>query len=56
MVTVALYTIGFTKSSAEAFFGKLRSGGVRTVLDTRLHRTGQLAGFAKDPGAAGRER
>lgn len=42
-----IHTIGFTKKSAEYFFGKLRSSGVRRVVDTRLHNTSQLAGFAK---------
>ena len=46
---VTLYTIGFTKWSAESFFGTLRGAAVRTVLDTRLHRDGQLSGFAKVP-------
>lgn len=42
-----LYTIGFTKSSAERFFGRLEKAGVKSVVDTRLHRDSQLAGFAK---------
>ncbi len=42
-----LYTIGFTKKSAEAFFALLESGGVRRLLDIRLHPGGQLAGFTK---------
>lgn len=40
-------TIGFTKSSAEHFFERLKRAGVRRVLDVRLHNTSQLAGFAK---------
>jgi len=40
-------TIGFTKSSAAHFFGRLRAAGVRRVMDVRLHNTSQLAGFAK---------
>lgn len=43
-----LYTIGFTKKSASEFFGLLRGAGVRRVLDVRLNRTSQLAGFAKE--------
>jgi len=43
----AVATIGFTQSTAEHFFGRLRDAGVRTVLDVRLHNTSQLAGFAK---------
>lgn len=46
---MTLYTIGFTKTTAEDFFRRLRGAGVRTVLDTRLHRDGQLSGFAKVP-------
>jgi uncharacterized protein (DUF488 family) len=42
-----LYTIGFTKTSAERFFKRLQGAGVRKVVDTRLHRDSQLAGFAK---------
>jgi uncharacterized protein (DUF488 family) len=40
-------TIGFTRSSAEHFFGRIASAGVRGVADVRLHNTSQLAGFAK---------
>ncbi|WP_029616860.1 DUF488 domain-containing protein [Pseudorhizobium marinum] len=40
-------TIGFTKTNAEGFFGRLRNAGVRKVIDVRLHNTSQLAGFAK---------
>ena len=42
-----LYTIGFTKKSAETFFGLLRDNGVQRLVDIRLHPGGQLAGFAK---------
>jgi uncharacterized protein (DUF488 family) len=42
-----VYTIGFTKTSAEAFFGRLKSAGVRKVADVRLNNVSQLAGFAK---------
>lgn len=40
-------TIGFTRSSAADFFGRLRQAGVKKVVDIRLHNTSQLAGFAK---------
>ena len=43
-----LFTIGFTKSSAEHFFGRIAVAGVKSVLDTRLNSHGQLSGFAKD--------
>jgi uncharacterized protein (DUF488 family) len=42
-----LYTIGFTKSSAKDFFGRLSKARVKHVYDTRLNRTSQLSGFAK---------
>ena len=40
-------TIGFTKTSASGFFGRLASAGMKTLFDVRLHNTSQLAGFAK---------
>jgi len=43
-----LFTIGFTKKSAERFFNLLRNAGVKRVIDTRLNRKSQLAGFAKE--------
>ena len=42
-----IFTIGFTKKSAEEFFEKLRAARVRRVLDVRLNNSSQLAGFAK---------
>lgn len=42
-----LFTIGFTKKSAEAFFTKLKRSGARRVVDVRLNNVSQLAGFAK---------
>lgn len=42
-----LYTIGFTKKSAERFFALLRANGVRCLVDIRRNPDGQLAGFAK---------
>lgn len=40
-------TIGFTHSSAEHFFERLKTARVEHVLDVRLHNSSQLAGFAK---------
>ena len=40
-------TIGFTKTNAHDFFGRLVAAGVKTLYDVRLHNTSQLAGFAK---------
>jgi uncharacterized protein (DUF488 family) len=42
-----LFTIGFTKKSAEAFFTKLKEAGVRRLIDIRLNNHSQLSGFAK---------
>lgn len=42
-----IYTIGFTKKSAERFFTLLRANGVERVVDIRLNPGGQLSGFAK---------
>lgn len=42
-----LFTIGFTKKSAEAFFAKLKRSGAKRVVDVRLNNVSQLAGFAK---------
>jgi uncharacterized protein (DUF488 family) len=42
-----IYTIGFTQTTAERFFGRLRDVGVKRLLDVRLNNSSQLAGFAK---------
>jgi uncharacterized protein (DUF488 family) len=42
-----VYTIGFTKASADSFFTRLQKAGVKRVVDVRLHNSSQLAGFAK---------
>ncbi|MEW6355286.1 MAG: DUF488 domain-containing protein [Planctomycetota bacterium] len=42
-----IFTIGFTKKSAEEFFTKLCTAGVKRVIDARLKNTSHLAGFAK---------
>ena len=42
-----IYTIGFTKKSAEQVFEKLRDAKVRRVIDIRLNNVSQLSGFAK---------
>ncbi|TVU69107.1 DUF488 domain-containing protein [Pseudoalteromonas distincta] len=42
-----IYTIGFTKKTAESFFGYLKSSGIETLIDVRLNNTSQLSGFAK---------
>lgn len=42
-----IYTIGFTKHTSEEFFEKLKSAGVKRVIDIRINKTSQLAAFAK---------
>lgn len=42
-----IYSIGFTQTTAEHFFGRLKKAGVRRLLDVRLNNSSQLAGFAK---------
>ncbi|MDN4059558.1 DUF488 domain-containing protein [Massilia sp. YIM B02769] len=42
-----VYTIGFTKKSAQSFFTLLKKSNVRTLVDVRLNNVSQLAGFAK---------
>lgn len=42
-----IFTIGFTKKSAEEFFDAVRSAGVKRIVDVRLNNVSQLAGFAK---------
>ncbi len=44
---IRLYTIGFTKKSAEKFFTALSREHVKRVADIRLNNVSQLAGFAK---------
>jgi uncharacterized protein (DUF488 family) len=43
-----IYSIGFTQTTAESFFGRLKHGGVQRLLDVRRNTSSQLAGFAKD--------
>jgi uncharacterized protein (DUF488 family) len=42
-----IFTIGFTKKSAETFFTRLKEAGVRRLIDVRLNNVSQLAGFTK---------
>jgi uncharacterized protein (DUF488 family) len=44
---VKIFTIGFTKKSAESFFTKLKAAGVKRLVDIRLNNISQLAGFTK---------
>jgi uncharacterized protein (DUF488 family) len=42
-----IYTIGFTKKSAQTFFTTLKQSGAARLVDVRLNNVSQLAGFAK---------
>lgn len=42
-----VYTIGFTKRSAEDFFTTLAQSGAKRLVDVRLNNSSQLAGFSK---------
>jgi uncharacterized protein (DUF488 family) len=42
-----IFTIGFTKKSAEVFFAGLKNAGVKRLVDVRLNNVSQLAGFTK---------
>jgi uncharacterized protein (DUF488 family) len=42
-----IYTIGFTQTTAEHFFGRLATTRIEQLLDVRLNNSSQLSGFAK---------
>ncbi len=42
-----LFTIGFTRKSAETFFTGLKNARVKRLIDVRLNNVSQLAGFTK---------
>lgn len=44
---INIYTIGFTKKSAQQFFETLTKNGIKRVIDARLNNNSQLAGFTK---------
>jgi len=46
-LSTRIYTIGFTKKSAEHFFAALQKAGVKRIVDVRLNNSSQLAGFTK---------
>lgn len=47
MNKIKLFTIGFTKTSAEDFFNRIKNAGVKKIIDVRLNNNSQLAGFTK---------
>ncbi|MBS1955150.1 MAG: DUF488 domain-containing protein [Cyanobacteria bacterium SZAS-4] len=42
-----IYTIGFTRKSAEEFFERLKAESIEQLVDVRLNNTSQLSGFSK---------
>lgn len=42
-----VFTIGFTEKSAKNFFSLLQKSSAKKLIDVRLNKTSQLAGFAK---------
>lgn len=47
MDNIRLFTIGFTKKTAEIFFTKIQKAGIKRLIDIRLNNVSQLAGFTK---------
>ena len=44
-----IFTIGFTKLTAEEFFTCLEQNRVKRIVDVRLYNSSQLLGFSKYP-------
>lgn len=44
---IRLFTMGFAGKPAKVFFNRLRSAGVKRLVDIRLNNASQLAGFTK---------
>jgi uncharacterized protein (DUF488 family) len=44
---MTIFTIGYTKKSAEKFFELIRANEINVLFDVRLYNSTQLAGFAK---------
>lgn len=42
-----IHTTGTSGVSAERFFLRLRQAGITSIIDTRVHPSSQLAGYAK---------
>jgi len=47
MNSIKLFTIGYTKRSAESFFTALKQAEIKLLIDIRLNNTSQLAGYTK---------
>ena len=46
-MTISVFTIGFTKTTAEHFFDRVKQSNATSLIDVRLNNTSQLAAFAK---------
>jgi uncharacterized protein (DUF488 family) len=42
-----IFTIGFTKTTAQRYIDRLKKSGAKSLVDVRLNNVSQLAGFAK---------
>lgn len=42
-----IFTIGFTQTTAEEFFTKIKKNSIKILIDTRINNSSQLAGFSK---------
>lgn len=47
MTRRTVYSIGFTKRSAQDFFETLKREGIQRLIDVRLNNASQLAGFSR---------
>jgi len=47
LITMRIYTLGFTKKSAQEFFDTLKRNNIKQIADVRLNNISQLAGFTK---------
>ncbi|NLT58951.1 MAG: DUF488 domain-containing protein [Clostridiales bacterium] len=44
---MTIFTMGFTKKSAQTFFELIKANNITALLDIRLNNSSQLAGFSK---------
>jgi len=44
---MTVFTIGYTKKTAEKFFGLISANGIDLLIDIRLYNSTQLSGFSK---------
>ena len=42
-----IFSIGFTQTTAQSFFGRLKQARIDRLVDVRLNNRSQLSGFAK---------